>query len=121
MRKSSVILMTAHVMKIMWGVSGRACSSICVAILDIALRPKRRNALHSTPELRRRNCAISAGRFGGVAQITPMRGVQTGIDGSRRCLLVVTSIPGWMVRYGRDSTDGQEGGGSRGGYLADPE
>jgi len=29
--------------------------------------------------------------------------------------------PGWMVRYGRVSTDVQEGGGSRGGHLADPE
>jgi hypothetical protein len=29
---------------------------------------------------RRRNCNLLAGRFGGVAHVTPMRDVQTGID-----------------------------------------
>jgi len=48
---------------------------IYVAFWDKTHGPNRRNALHSTLSFRRRNCTSLAGRFGGVAHVTPMRGV----------------------------------------------
>jgi len=48
-----------------------------------------------------------------------MRGVQDGIDMYTWGTVLVTSILGWMVRYGRDAFEDQEGGERRGGHLAD--
>ena len=48
-----------------------------------------------------------------------MRGVQAGIDSYTRGTVLVPSILGWMVRYGRDVFEDQEVGERRGGYLAD--
>ena len=56
---------------------------------------------------------------GGVARVTPMQGVQAGIDWYTWGKWFVPSILGWMIRYGRDATEGQEGGASRGDHLTD--
>jgi len=53
---------------------------IYVAFRDNTAWPGRRNALHFNTSSWRRNCNLLAGRFGGVAHVTPMCDVQTGID-----------------------------------------
>lgn len=92
------------------------------AFRDIALRPKLRNALHSTLHL---GAVIAFNWPGGLGE-PPM---------SRPCvtsrLASMTLCGGWFVdchvdagldvHHGRDATEGQEGGGSRGGHVAEPE
>jgi hypothetical protein len=63
-----------------WGFSGRACTPKLRGVSG--QHPMTRAAKCPTfnTSFRRRNCTSFAGRFGGVAHVTPMRDIRTGVD-----------------------------------------